>query len=355
MKLIGWCAIKSEISVFLAIFQEIQYFFPALHCSKVLQYNTIQPRFANPSILPSHNYQLENTMISHAFCTLSALIICLLAFTSTYGEETQNRPTAQPDNKITIVTEDFPPWNFPNAETGKTDGICTDIVRAVLKEAQLDPNTEITINPWPRTYKMAQEEKNVLIYSLKRTESRETEFQWIGELVKAEATLMVLKSSPIQASTNLDDFKKFSIAVLRSGASFENLQSDGFTNLDGSNYQEANWKKLKAGNVDMWCITPFSAQFILKKNGDDPDLIRAVHSYQKNTDAQFYIAFSKHTDDTLVNKLRNAYDTIKKNGTYEQILKKWGYDQSIKPDTFSAAGSSQTSQHIIHIAPIPFT
>ena len=294
-------------------------------------------------------------MISHAFRSLSAFIICLFAFTASCGAETPTQPAAQPDDKITIVTEDFPPWNFPNAETGKTDGICTDIVRAVLKEAQVDPNTEITINPWPRAYKMAQEEKNVLIYSLKRTEPRETEFKWIGELVKAEAALMVLKSSPIQPSSNLDDFKKFSIAVLRSGASLENLQTDGFTNLDVSNYQEANWKKLKAGNVDMWCITPFSARFILKKNGDAPDLIRTAHSYQRNTDSPFYMAFSKHTDDTLVNKLRDAYDAIKKNGTYEQILKKWGYDQAMKPDTLSVTGSPQTSQHIIHGAPIPFT
>ncbi len=90
-------------------------------------------------------------------CLWSASLACLLFATPWIT------PWASPMEKnenLTLFTEEFPPFNF--TEAGKTTGVSTEVVEAVLKQAGYD--YEIRSYPWARTYKVAQETPNALVF-----------------------------------------------------------------------------------------------------------------------------------------------------------------------------------------------
>ncbi len=50
---------------------------------------------------------------------------------------------------------------------------------------------------WARAYEIALHEKNVLIYSIKRTSERESLFKWVGVIVPIDFYFYALAESPI--------------------------------------------------------------------------------------------------------------------------------------------------------------
>ncbi|MFC2140644.1 substrate-binding periplasmic protein, partial [Candidatus Auribacterota bacterium] len=207
--------------------------------------------------------------------------------------------------EITIVTENFPPYNYQNATTGKVEGISTEIIRAILKEANNE--TKIRIYPWPRAYDMAQTQKNVLIYSMKRTTARENQFKWVAELVKHESHFLALKGSPILPTDNLEEIKKYKIGAIRGGAIAKALAADGFPNIDVITDREGNWKKLKIGRFDLWCTNLLSARYTVKSLGENFNKLKVVHLYQRLSKYSLYGAFSKQTDDAVVDTFKKAF------------------------------------------------
>ncbi|MBF0205453.1 MAG: transporter substrate-binding domain-containing protein [Oligoflexia bacterium] len=228
-------------------------------------------------------------------------------------------------SKITIVTEDFPPYNFINSTTNKLEGLGVEIVQALLDE--LNIKTEIQVYPWARAYAMATKDKNILIFSLKRTSDREDLFKWVGEVAKHQVYFFALKSSLILETNNLDDLKKHKVGVIFEGANAKRLESDGFINIEKSKIRGHNWSKLKNKRIDLWFTDFFSVNHILKMAGDSPREVKIIHLHEKLSKDYLYIAFSKQTDDMVVNKFKQAYETIKQNGKINKILEKMGPNQ----------------------------
>lgn len=224
--------------------------------------------------------------------------------------------------EVIIVTEEFPPYNYTTPETGEITGFSTKIVRALLKEINLD--AKISSYPWARAYNMAENIENVMIYSIKRTAKREPLFKWVGELIRHESYFMTVKSNPIEPVGNLDELKKYSIAVIRNGAIARGLMADGFPNVIASANRDANWKILKNGRIDLWCTDILSARHTITSMGDNPDNLKIIHRYEKLSMTSLYIAFSKQTDDTIVEIFRKGYNQLKEKGIYQEILKRSG-------------------------------
>ena len=61
--------------------------------------------------------------------------------------------------KISIVTEEYPPFNY--TEDGHEKGLATDVVLAVLK--QMGMQADIRSLPWARAYDTAVNGKDVMI------------------------------------------------------------------------------------------------------------------------------------------------------------------------------------------------
>ena len=218
--------------------------------------------------------------------------------------------------EIKAVTEDWPPFNYE--KDGQLVGLSTEIVRVTLNGAGIQADFQIF--PWARAYKMAVNDKNVLIYTITRTAEREKQFKWIGPLTTKRDILVARKGSGIKIDS-LEDAKKVkSIGTLRDDTREHLLKSLGFTNLEPVSDEQLNAKKLVLGRIDLWTYKIPGLRTVCELAGVDYNEVEEVyHLREINLD----IAFSKKTSDSIVQRWRNAFNDMVADGTIMNIRKKW--------------------------------
>ncbi|WP_374568553.1 substrate-binding periplasmic protein [Ideonella sp.] len=254
---------------------------------------------------------LFSTAARHARqLSLAALALCALAAHATSAD-------------LRIVTEELPPYNM--TQGGQITGLSTEVVQAVLKEVGLQ--APIKSMPWARAYDIALNEENVLIYSITRTPQREKLFKWVGVIAPTHWALYTRTGRNLSIR-QLDDARKFQIATVNEDAGEQYLVSKGFVlgkNLQSSNKYEFNYEKLKLGRVDLWIANEPNAAYLSRQAGDDPDtmLVRVLSLPDLANDDGLNMAFSTKTPDATVERFRKGLETIRRNGTYDAIKKKW--------------------------------
>lgn len=223
---------------------------------------------------------------------------------------------------IKVLTEEFPPYNY--SENGAITGFSTEVVRAVLHEIKV--RGDFQSMPWARAYEIAQNTENVLIYSIGRSAQREHLFKWVGVIAPTHYYLYSLPSRKLKFE-QLHQAKGFQTATVNADVGEQFLIAQGFVkgqNLQSSNRYELNYEKLKLGRVDLWIMPELVAFHLARQAGDDPatSLARSLAIRELGSDG-YYMAFGAKTPDALVARLSKGLATIKTNGTYDALRKKW--------------------------------
>ena len=228
--------------------------------------------------------------------------------------------------KLTIYTEEVAPYNF--TEGNKIVGVSTEVVETVMKKAGL--GYEMLSYPWARTYKLAAERPNSLIFSISRRPKRETTFKWIGVIVPSRHYVFALKSRLDINIENIDDLKKYAIGTTLDDARETYLLENGFEvndlqRVSGKTANLQNYQKLKLGRIDLWPMSEAIAYYAVRKSGDDPDTqIRKVFLFEEMSKEGYYIASSLQTSDDIVRTIKETLEKFKKTTEYQQILGNWG-------------------------------
>ena len=224
---------------------------------------------------------------------------------------------------IRIVTEELAPYNM--TKDGQVTGMSTEVVQAVLKLTGIQAS--IQSMPWARAYDTALNSENVLIYSIMRTPQRESLFKWVGVIAPSHWFLFALPRKDLSLR-HLDEARKYQIATVKEDVGEQYLLSKGFAvgqNLQSSNKYEFNYEKLKLGRVDLWISNELAALYLSRQAGDNPEvtLVRVLALPDLESEQGMHMAFSRKTPDELVERFRKGLETIRRNGTYELIAKKW--------------------------------
>lgn len=246
--------------------------------------------------------------------SLRALLLALLTCVSL---------PAMASDELRVVTEELPPFNM--TQDGRMTGMSTEVVQAVLKEVGIQAG--IQSMPWARAYDIALNSENVLIYSITRTPQREKLFKWVGVIAPTNWYLFAKPGRNIRLAS-LDDARKFQIATVKEDAGEQYLVSKGFVvgkNLQSNNKYEYNYEKFKADRVDLWISIELNALYLMRQAGDEPNkmAVRALSLPDLGGHDGLYMAFSLKTPDAVVERFRKGLETIRKNGTYDAIIKKW--------------------------------
>lgn len=248
------------------------------------------------------------TALARRAALLMALLACMLPV---HAGET-----------IKILTEEYPPFNY--TEKGKITGLGTEVVQAVLKEINIEGQFQSV--PWARAYETTQNSENVLIYSINRSKDREKLFKWVGQITPTDFYLFSLKSRNIQLA-DLGSAKNLQIGTVNQDVGEQFLASQGFVvghNLQSSSKYELNYEKLKLGRIDLWVMNELSAYYIARQAGDDPTaVLQKSLRIPELSGGGNYMAFGPKTSDALVERFRKGLETIKKNGIYDALQKKW--------------------------------
>lgn len=224
---------------------------------------------------------------------------------------------------IRVVTEELPPYNM--TRDGRITGMSTEVVQAVFKEVGVA--ARIQSLPWARAYDIALNSENVLIYSITRTAQRENLFKWVGVIAPVHWYLFSRPGSQIRLDS-LDDARQYQIATVKEDAGEQFLLSKGFAigkNLQSSNKYEYNYEKFKLGRVDLWISIELNALHLIRQAGDNPAdaVVRALSLTELDGEHGLHMAFSRTTPDAVVERFRTGLETIRGNGVYDAIAKKW--------------------------------
>lgn len=228
------------------------------------------------------------------------------------------------EGTIRIITEEFPPYNYTDPRTGKITGFSTEVVEAVLAEIGL--KGEIQSLPWARAYEYVQANEGVLIYSIGRNTQRDKLFKWVGVIAPTHYYLFSLPERNLKFE-RLEEAMAYQIATVNEDVGEQYLVSKGFVkggNLQSSVKYELNYAKLRAGRVDLWIMTDLVAVYLARQAGDDPErmLARSFRIHDLGDDG-YYMAFGAKTPDALVERFRAGLETIRRNGTYDALKRKW--------------------------------
>ena len=246
-----------------------------------------------------------------AFFILVAIV--LLGSQSIYCEE------------LTILTENLPPLNY--VENGVLVGPSLEIVKEIQKKVgSLEP---IQVYPWSRAYKMALENKNVILFGMTYSKERHDKFKWVGPLATKRDILVAKKGSGITINTIEDAKKVKQIGTLRDDTRGRLLESYGFTNLDPVSDEQLNAKKLELGRIGLWAYKIPGMRTVCDLAGVDYTQFEEVYHLRE---IDLMIAFSKKTSDSIVHKWRDAFNVMSADGTILRIQKKW--NMKLEDDPF---------------------
>lgn len=225
--------------------------------------------------------------------------------------------------ELTIISISLPPLQYYN-EANKLEGYFVELIEAAM--ATTDFTYNMHLYPWARSYRLAQDNENVCIFSLNRIPERENLFQWIAQLAETHSALYSLKGRNLTIA-NLEEAKKTYVgAAIRNGVYHQLLMRHGF---------EENKNVYVVSDSDALIKLFYSQSKIDFILSDDIVLNRLVKGLNLNADGfqrQFYldlsplkdyIACSPKTSEQVIAQLTNAFKTIRENGVWANINNKW--------------------------------
>ena len=230
---------------------------------------------------------------------------------------------ASTTDEIKIFTEQYPPYNMKSDD--KLSGLSVDVLDAMFKQMKSKQNiNDITLTNWSRAYSIAKKKKNTMVFSTTRTQSRENSFKWVGPIIHTTVGIIALKDKNIKIN-KVSDFSNYKIgAVLKDigetllldlGVDKKQIQ-----HVVGQNAINLSFTKMQKNRIDMFAYDTNVAFVNAKNEGFDVSIYEVIYTLKKG---ELYFAFNKNTDEKIIKKWQKALDTIKSNGIYKKILKKY--------------------------------
>ncbi len=206
---------------------------------------------------------------------------------------------------LTYMVEDYPPANY--LESGELKGASVELLKRIWGVMGV-PEQPIQIVPWARGYRLVQEQKKIVLFSMSRTEARETLFKWVGPIFRARHVLVGLADNDITL-TSLEDAKPFTIGTIKEDVGEIALFQSGFNRkkLESVSSLEQNIRKLLAGRIDFICQSEDSVRDFVKMNKYDP---KQFKTFLVVNEMGNYYAFHKDTPEVLIQTFQKALESL---------------------------------------------
>lgn len=218
---------------------------------------------------------------------------------------------------LTIYCEDDPP-NQMLGPDGQLTGMTVEVAAEIKKRiGNQDP---IQMVPWARGYDEIQKIPNTVLFSMSRTAERNPLFHWVGPVLESSYGLFAKTDSRI-VIRSLDDAKKLKrIGVYNADVRDTFLTQAGFRNLDRTNNNIQNFKKLMGDRIDVYASAPTSIEDEAKAAGFKASDVKNVFTFMH---VQLYIALSRETPESTVKAWSDAFASMQKDGSFANIYRKY--------------------------------
>ena len=220
-----------------------------------------------------------------------------------------------------VVTEDWAPYNYQ--ENGQLTGMTTEIVRAIM--ALTGDHFEIVMVPSMRSTYTLNSRPRTILFSMFRTPERESLYKWVGPIVEESIYPYQLADAqqPVNSLEQLHQAPQ--ITTRQAGLIPDILQARGFTNLDRSaSGNQQLYRMLLAKRTDLIVgDTPSGVAYNCRQLNIPAGALRQipVELYRSS----LYIAFSRDSDDKVVNAWSKALEQLRGSGELQRIMHKYDY------------------------------
>lgn len=226
--------------------------------------------------------------------------------------------------EFTIVTNMLPPIKF--VHDGKLQGAAPDILNELLRGTDFSIGKDIEIAPLEEAMRIVKETPGTILPALVKTPQREADFKWVGPIYTSRFGLIAKRSSHIRLRT-LNNARPYRIATIINSTPETILLKLGFNEdfmVRNPQATEAV-KALDEDRAQLLCFAISPTFHVMMMNGIDPTQYQLVHEI-RNT--ELYIAFNKETDDTVIQALQSALDTLREpksdgKSRYQDIVDKY--------------------------------
>lgn len=217
----------------------------------------------------------------------------------------------------------YPPYEFVD-ENGNYRGFNVDIMRAVAIELGID--IELIPMSWESAIYSLKHGEIDAIQGMTQTSSREEMFDFTGELVINSQNIFVLNNTTHIAG--LEDLAGVKVAFQAGDVTDELLAKvPDIIPVEKENQSEALDTLLK-GEVEAYMGNRLTGIYYVQKRG----LAEKIKIVGEPMYVTKYSSAVQKGDKELLALLNEGIDTIKKNGTYDKIYKKWFGENILVPN-----------------------
>lgn len=219
------------------------------------------------------------------------------------------QPAAAQQNNATIslLTEQYPPFNMYDAGQQNIIGASTDKVRMLMLRAH-QPYT-LQLLPWSRALSTARQQANACLFSTTRTAERDHWFKWVGPLVVNNWTVFG-RASDARRPGSLDEIRTATIGSYRNSAMAEYLQAHGIQTELSSGDSE-NPKKLLYRRFDYWATGEAPGLALLREQHLSEQIV-PLFQFEK---VEMYLACNLAMDNKRIEQFRKILREMDKDGS----------------------------------------
>ncbi|WFB50465.1 substrate-binding periplasmic protein [Vibrio coralliilyticus] len=228
--------------------------------------------------------------------------------------------------ELSFFTESYPPANY--MEGDKITGYAVEILLAASKMVgeEIDMS-QVTLQPWARSYRTVLTHDNSVLFSTTRSEHRETLFNWVGPIADIKIVVLARKDADITIEKPMD-MANYRIGVIRDDIGEQTLLAMG---LPRNSMQEANYvttlaEQLMKKRIDLLVYAHRAAIWWSKQAEVDPSLFESVYVVREGL---IYYAFNVDVKPEVLAKLQKGVDMLKNTkgqsgkSLYQEIMDKY--------------------------------
>ncbi len=180
----------------------------------------------------------------------------------------------------------------------------------------------VQLYPLARALMITSAMPGVLLAPVARIPAREHQYQWQVPLLDEDFLVVASRDSTADISS-LEAVRKLTLGVVRDGVGARLAKDLGFDHISAVAHDDLNARKLGAGRVDAW-LSSWNGILQAQRNvGLDPGQLRRGVVVSRTS---IYLASSLGLDPALLNDWRAALEAMKRDGSYDRLLKKYQYE-----------------------------
>ena len=249
----------------------------------------------------------------------AVLLALALAVPGAQGAPAQPPAPVPAAGPLRIFALDSRPVSF--IRNGQPTGFAIELAQALI--ARMDGRVRlhpVEVMPWVRAHTMAAREANVLLLTAARTPGREHYLTFVGPLFP-ETIFAYALTDRAEALRALGPGLRKLRAGARRGSMFVDMaRAAGYTIVDEPAASRTGVKMLMSQRFDLWIDGEDIVGPALHEAGYGREAVAQVAELGT---VEIHLAFSRGTSEATVAAFESALRAMKRDGSYQRLLREW--------------------------------